>query len=230
MAGPRRCVVTGGAGFIGSHLVERLLGDGHRVSVVDDFSTGRMANLNPSEGSPKLEIHECDVAESAGLEPIMDGAEWVFHLAALADIVPSIQRPLDYHRANVDGTVAVLEAARAAGATRFVYAASSSLCDSSTCTGRERGHPVPTGRCSASSSPRSSLGGPSRSLVTGSRHATSRMSRMLRPPARSQPNRMPAAGSTTSAPATRPASTGSRPSSATKRVSFTYLDVRGSLT
>src|SRR6266404_4347935 len=137
MAGPRRCVVTGGAGFIGSHLVERLLGDGHRVSVVDDFSTGRMANLNPSAGSPKLEIHECDVAESAGLEPIMDGAEWVFHLAALADIVPSIQRPLDYHRANVDGTVAVLEAARAAGATRFVYAASSS------CYGISAVYPTP---------------------------------------------------------------------------------------
>jgi UDP-glucose 4-epimerase len=125
MAVSRRCVVTGGAGFIGSHLVERLLGDGHEVAVIDDFSTGRIENLAGCSGSPKLEIHECDIG-AEGLERIMDGADWVFHLAALADIVPSIQRPLDYHRANVDGTVAALEAARAVNATRFIYAASSS--------------------------------------------------------------------------------------------------------
>ncbi|MBI2901295.1 MAG: SDR family oxidoreductase [Planctomycetes bacterium] len=116
-------VVTGGAGFIGSHLTERLLRDGHAVTVVDNFATGRADNLGEN---PRLRIARADVAEGDAIRPLFEGADWVFHLAALADIVPSIQRPLDYHRANVDGTVAVLEAARAAGAKRFVYAASSS--------------------------------------------------------------------------------------------------------
>jgi UDP-glucose 4-epimerase len=126
MADGRRCVVTGGAGFIGSHLVERLLGDGHHVSIIDNFSTGRARNLEPCAGSPGLSVHEVDVLDTDRLSAIVSGADWVFHLAALADIVPSIERPIDYHRANVDGTVAMLEAARRAGVSRFVYAASSS--------------------------------------------------------------------------------------------------------
>src|SRR3954449_11540787 len=69
---------------------------------------------------------EAPLAALERVRPLVSGGEWVFHLASLADIVPSIQRPVDYHRANVDGTVAVLEAARAAGVERFVYAASSS--------------------------------------------------------------------------------------------------------
>jgi len=124
--GRAKCVVTGGAGFIGSHLVEGLLSDGHAVSVVDDFSTGRRVNLDPYMSHPGLEVHEVDVADASRLSAVVAGADWVFHLAAQADIVPSIQRPLAYHSANVDGTVAVLEAARAAGVSRFVYAASSS--------------------------------------------------------------------------------------------------------
>jgi UDP-glucose 4-epimerase len=121
-----RCVVTGGAGFIGSHLVERLLSDGHEVVVLDDFSTGRPQNLAGFADDARLTVHEVDVADLEQLRPLVAGADRVFHLAALADIVPSIQRPVDYHRANVDGTVSVLEAARAAGVARFVYAASSS--------------------------------------------------------------------------------------------------------
>ncbi|HEY2543293.1 MAG TPA: SDR family oxidoreductase [Gaiellaceae bacterium] len=120
------CVVTGGAGFIGSHLVERLLGDGHHVAVIDDFSTGRPENLASCQGHPSLAVHKVDVTDAAEVARRIEGADWVFHLAALADIVPSIQRPIDYHRSNVDGTVSVLEASRAAGVTRFVYAASSS--------------------------------------------------------------------------------------------------------
>jgi UDP-glucose 4-epimerase len=118
--------VTGGGGFIGSHLVERLLGEGHEVVVLDDFSTGRRENLANVIDDPHLVVHEVDVAGAGRVSPHIERADWVFHLAALADIVPSIQRPTDYHRSNVDGTVAVLEAARAGRVSRFVYAASSS--------------------------------------------------------------------------------------------------------
>ena len=121
-----KAVVTGGAGFIGSHLVERLLAAGHSVLVLDNFSTGRPENLAHLRRDPRLSVERVDVANDSQLPARLDGASWVFHLAALADIVPSMERPLDYHRANVDGTVAVLEAARQAGVHRFIYAASSS--------------------------------------------------------------------------------------------------------
>ncbi|MDP3920152.1 MAG: SDR family oxidoreductase [Candidatus Omnitrophota bacterium] len=122
----QNCLVTGGAGFIGSHLVERLLRDGHRVTVLDNLSTGRLSNLSFAQDNTSLTFHQQDVAEASAIEGFFSGVDWVFHLAALADIVPSIERPLDYHRANVDGTVAVLEASRKAGVKRFVYTASSS--------------------------------------------------------------------------------------------------------
>ncbi|MCH8091288.1 MAG: NAD-dependent epimerase/dehydratase family protein, partial [Proteobacteria bacterium] len=121
-----RALVTGGAGFIGCHLVERLLDDGHEVTVIDDFSTGRPENLAHLRAQSGLRFIEGDICEPDALAKAFDGAEWVFHLAALADIVPSIQAPGPYHRANVEGTLAVLEAARAAGVKRLVYAASSS--------------------------------------------------------------------------------------------------------
>jgi UDP-glucose 4-epimerase len=124
--GPRRVVVTGGAGFIGSHLVERLLNDGHEVIVLDNFSTGRAENLRRIERYPRLTVKQTDVSSHSEISSFFTDISWVFHLAAFADIVPSIQRPLEYHRANVDGTVAVLEAARLAGVERFIYAASSS--------------------------------------------------------------------------------------------------------
>ncbi len=120
-----RCLVTGGAGFIGSHLVDRLVRDGHEVVVIDTFDTGRRSNLAGSEG-PRLTVHEADVADLERIRPLFAGIDHVFHLAAMADIVPSINHPIPYHRANVDGTISVLEAARAAGVKRFVYAASSS--------------------------------------------------------------------------------------------------------
>jgi UDP-glucose 4-epimerase len=121
-----RCLVTGGAGFIGSHLVERLLALGMQVTVIDNYSTGRPGNLAHAAHNPSLSVHQADVGDRAGLMPLFVGVDWVFHLAALADIVPSIQLPMQYHQSNVDGTFAVLEASRAAGVKRLVYAASSS--------------------------------------------------------------------------------------------------------
>mgnify|MGYP001602511084 CR=1 FL=1 len=121
-----RVIVTGGAGFIGSHLADRLVADGHRVVALDNFSTGRPDTLAHLAGHARVRLERVDVAEPDRLVPLFEAADWVFHLAALADIVPSIERPLDYHRANVDGTAAVLEAARRAGVKRFLYAASSS--------------------------------------------------------------------------------------------------------
>ncbi len=121
-----KALVTGGAGFIGSHLVERLLNDGHEVTVIDNYSTGRQANLDHVRGHPGLRIEEADIIMLRPDSPLFAGVDWVFHLAALADIVPSIQMPEQYHRANVDGTLAVLEAAKTAQVKRFIYSASSS--------------------------------------------------------------------------------------------------------
>lgn len=121
-----KALVTGGAGFIGSHLVDRLLADGHEVVVLDNFSTGRPQNLAHQKDNLRLSLVQTDICDHATITPYFKDADWVFHLAALADIVPSIERPTDYFRANVIGTQSVLEAARAAGVKRFVYAASSS--------------------------------------------------------------------------------------------------------
>jgi len=121
-----KTLVTGGAGFIGSHLVELLLQQGHRVTVLDNLSTGHLGNLAHLKSSAGLSFHQIEVADHQAIRPYFNGVDWIFHLAALADIVPSIQQPLEYHRANVDGTVAVAEAARLAGAKQLIYAASSS--------------------------------------------------------------------------------------------------------
>ncbi len=121
-----RCIVTGGAGFIGSHLVDRLIQDGHHVIVLDNFSTGRPENLSHLTQNLHLVVKQLDVADYDAIRSVFEGIDWVFHLAALADIVPSIQKPLDYYHANVTGTVSVLEAARHAGVKRFIFAASSS--------------------------------------------------------------------------------------------------------
>lgn len=122
----RQSVVTGGAGFIGSHLVEALLANGTFVRVIDNLSTGRRENISHLLDHPNLSFHQLDVTDLGAIAPVFQDVQWVFHLAGLADIVPSIETPHAYHRANVDGTVCVLEAARQAGAERLVYAASSS--------------------------------------------------------------------------------------------------------
>jgi len=120
-----KVLVTGGAGFIGSHLVDRLLSDGHEVIVLDNFSTGRPQNLQHHANDPLLSLIQTDIV-SDSIESYFVGVEWVFHMAALADIVPSIQYPEQYYNANVNGTFNVLEASRQAGVKRFLYTASSS--------------------------------------------------------------------------------------------------------
>ncbi len=86
-----RVLVTGGGGFIGSHLVDRLLADGCEVVVLDDLSTGRQQNLAHHEANPKLIFQQAGISDFEACRPLFDGVEWVFHLAGRADIVPSIQ-------------------------------------------------------------------------------------------------------------------------------------------
>jgi len=119
-------LVTGGAGFIGSHLVDRLIAAGRNVRVLDSFVVGRRSNLAAHEGSAQFEVIEADVADKPAVWAACQGVDRVFHLAARADVVPSIQEPEGYFRANVDGTFAVVEAVRAHAVRRLVYVASSS--------------------------------------------------------------------------------------------------------
>jgi UDP-glucose 4-epimerase len=121
-----KVVVTGGAGFIGSHLVERLVRDGHEVLVLDNLSTGNLDNLKSVSSQPNFNFVEMDVSDYARVRDFFKGVDWVFHLAALADIVPSIVEPYKYHHANVNTTVSVLEASRNCRVRRFIYSASSS--------------------------------------------------------------------------------------------------------
>jgi UDP-glucose 4-epimerase len=121
-----KTIVTGGAGFIGSHLVELLLEKGHKVLVLDSFINGRKENLSHLKKNSNLKIVKADVSEFEKIKGYFKEIDWVFHLAAMADIVPSIKNPLKYHKNNVDGTISVLEASRKENVKKFVYAASSS--------------------------------------------------------------------------------------------------------
>ena len=97
-----RAIVTGGAGFIGSHLVDSLINENIEIKVLDNFSTGRPENLEHVR--QQIELVECDLSVKGDWNQHFIKADWVFHLAALADIVPSIQQPEAYFRSNVDGT------------------------------------------------------------------------------------------------------------------------------
>ena len=121
-----KTIVTGGAGFIGSHLTELLLKEGHEVTVLDNCSSGRIENLDHLKDYPGLKIEVVDIADEQKITPFFKGIDWVFHLAALADIVPSIVNPELYYHSNVNGTMSVVNAARKTGIKKFVYTASSS--------------------------------------------------------------------------------------------------------
>jgi UDP-glucose 4-epimerase len=118
------CLVTGGGGFIGSHLVERLLADGHRVRVLDDFSTGNRANL--AAVMDRIELVEGSITDPLRVRTAVDECEIVYHLAALPSVVQSIADPLTMHEICATGSLRVLLAARDAGVRRVVYAGSAS--------------------------------------------------------------------------------------------------------
>ena len=119
-------IVTGGAGFIGSHMVDLLLDEGFNVRVIDNFSGGHLQNLAHHQNNPSLEVCEADIQEIAVDDPVFKRAKRVFHFAGIGDIVPSIEQPLEYMSTNVQGTIRILEAARLQNIEKFVYAASSS--------------------------------------------------------------------------------------------------------
>ena len=123
-AAPARCLVTGGAGFIGSHVAEGLLAIGHAVRVLDNLSTGDRRNLVPLAGA---EFVEGDAQDAGVCARAVDGVDVVFHLAALGSVPRSIRDPWGSHDANVNATVRLLEAARHAGVRRVVYSSSSSV-------------------------------------------------------------------------------------------------------
>jgi UDP-glucose 4-epimerase len=119
----RQCLVTGGAGFTCSHIAAALLARGDRVRIVDNLSTGYRHNLDVNPGA---EFLEGDLADPAFAARAADGMELVFHQAAIPSVPRSVKDPVTSHRANIDATLNVLEAARGAGVRRVVYAASSS--------------------------------------------------------------------------------------------------------
>jgi len=120
----RLALVTGGAGFIGGHLVAGLLGAGWSVRVIDDLSTGSEQNL--AQAMDRIEFTRGDIRDANALEGVMSGVEVVFHQAAMASVPRSVAMPLLTNSINVDGTLLVLETARQSGVRRVVYAASSS--------------------------------------------------------------------------------------------------------
>ncbi len=119
------CLVTGGAGFIGSHLVRRLLQDGHRVRVLDNFATGFRHNLD--DMAPEIEVIEGDVRDLAVLRSAVRAVDTIFHQAALPSVPRSFADPIATHESNATGTLNVLVAARDAGVRRVVCASSSSV-------------------------------------------------------------------------------------------------------
>jgi UDP-glucose 4-epimerase len=118
------CLITGGAGFIGSHLVEALLARGDRVRVIDDLSTGRLENLQAVRD--RVELVRGSITDPGAVRAAARGTEWVCHLAALPSVQRSVEDPVTSHEICATGTVHVLNAARQEGVRRVVYAASSS--------------------------------------------------------------------------------------------------------
>jgi UDP-glucose 4-epimerase len=120
-----KAIVTGGAGFIGSHMVELLLNKGYNVTAIDDFSNGQIENVELFKNHQNYRFYNINLSKEFD-DTIFEGIEYVFHMAALADIVPSIENPVKYHQANVLGTLRILEACRKHNIKKLVYSASSS--------------------------------------------------------------------------------------------------------
>lgn len=120
-----KALVTGGAGFIGSHIVERLLADGHEVRVLDAFTTGRRENLAPF--SDRITLYEDDVRDLAAVSRAVSGCEVVFHQAAVVSVPYSVEHPQESHDVNIQGTLNVLLAAREARVRRVLFASSAAV-------------------------------------------------------------------------------------------------------
>lgn len=119
-------IVTGAAGFIGSHMVDLLLSQGYQVRGLDNLFSGKLQNLTQHAGNPDFVFEECDLINLSSCMDCFKGADYVFHFAGIADIVPSIEKPVDYMAVNVMGTINALEASRANNIKKFIYTASSS--------------------------------------------------------------------------------------------------------
>jgi len=117
-----RIIVTGGAGFIGSHLVDALIERGDEVLVIDNLSTGKIENLNP-----KAEFHQIDLRDLESIKPLFKGVDFVFHQAAFTRISRSIEEPLESNETNINGTLNTLLCAKELGVKKFIYASSSSV-------------------------------------------------------------------------------------------------------
>ena len=122
-----RCIVTGGAGFIGSNLVDKLVDDGHEVIIFDNYSTGKKENVNPKAKFFLVDISHQPSFEDKTMKDIMTGVDVVFHLAALARVQPSIENPIEFHNTNVNGTLNLLKACVDCDVKRFVFSSSSSV-------------------------------------------------------------------------------------------------------
>ena len=130
-------VISGGCGFIGSHMVDLLAREGHEVRIIDDLSAGTLDNISQHKDNPKVKFYQQDICTITHNDPIFDGADYVFHFAGIPSIRPSLEAPLPYMMTNVYGTTAMLEAARYAKVKKFIYAASSA------CYGEADVHPTP---------------------------------------------------------------------------------------
>lgn len=141
MSGKPVAIVTGGAGFIGSHMADNLLEHGYRVRAIDNMVSGHESNIAHLAGNPDFSFEKMDIRDLDPDNKLFDGAHAVIHFAGIGDIVPSIERPMEYMSTNVQGTVHVLEGARRAGVKKLVYAASSS-CYGLAATPTREDHPV----------------------------------------------------------------------------------------
>ena len=122
-----RCIVTGGAGFIGSNLVDKLIDEGHEVIIFDNYSTGKKENINPKAKFFLVDISHSPSFQNDTMRDVMTGVDVVFHLAALARVQPSIENPIEYHNTNVNGTLNLLKACVDYDVKRFVFSSSSSV-------------------------------------------------------------------------------------------------------
>jgi len=131
-----KALITGGAGFIGSHLAELLLAEGHQVLAIDNFATGSKDNMRTFGTHNNFRFAKLDIRDPSSLQPLMEGIDWVFHMAAVTGAVPSIEMPSKYYGINVSGTFSVLDCARRCGVKRFLFPASAS------CYGMAAGAPI----------------------------------------------------------------------------------------